>query len=207
MDALLYRILPIIIIGSLLTGCVTSPSPLPLGTMVAHTAQPAATSTLTITVAAPPTEYARPDDFRIEYYWSNGSVSPPYQYAYHITIESNGQSKAVLMCGYQDPKATGVPTSWTESFTVQQAKLDELHALLAQEGLYNQDWTQKQVPPVGGGVEEIIVTARGQQISIVTYIPASHTTAMFSAIRALVPPAIWTKFDDQREEYVKAHAK
>ncbi len=152
-----------------------------------------------------PATNIRPNDFSIDYQWSNGPVAPAYQYGYHIIIEPDGHGKVVMTFGYPAEEAS----TWTETFIVQQAKLDELYTILVQNGLYREDWQREQSPP-GSGSESVVVTSRGKQIHLsseVISIQRLTTAAMYSAIRALVPEAIWTKLEDQHKEYVKAHEK
>ncbi len=40
----------------------------------------------------------RPDDFRIEYHSSNGTVGPSYHYGYEVIVDSNGHGQVILSC-------------------------------------------------------------------------------------------------------------
>ncbi len=162
----------------------------PNGTTTELASTPESTATL------PLAEYNRPEDFRVEYYWNNGTVAPPYHYGYDIIIESAGQSKVVLTCGY--PGLLDYPGgTYTETIDIQQMDLDELYLQFVKNGLYMQNW-RELTPAPGGGSESVVVTVQGRQLH-------TSSNAMFSAIRALVPEAIWTKLNDQREEFQRAH--
>jgi hypothetical protein len=142
--------------------------------------------------------HVRPADFRIEYHWSNGTVAPPYHYEYDIFIKPEGHGRIVLTCGY--PGLLDYPgATYTETLDIQPTHLDEIYRFLGMNGLYTQNWREPGLVP-GGGSESMIVTAQGQQIR-------TSSSAMFSAIRALVPEVIWTKLNGQREEFEKAHSK
>jgi hypothetical protein len=149
---------------------------------------------------------SRPDDFRIVYEWQEGSLPPPYHYAYTISIEPDGHGQIVMIPDYP---SENVPT-WTETFQVSQAGLDSLYHVMVGQGLFTQDWRAEDSPPVGGSSQYMVVTAHQKTITLPSYLaPAQDSSAeeMFSAVNAALPQAVWDKLNAQREEYVQEHER
>jgi len=162
------------------------------------------TSETTATPTGSPTSTVRPNDFSVFYEWWEAPLPPPLQYGYTIAINSQGQSEVVMTIS--DFTSEQVP-AWTETFTVQPAKLDELYQLLAGHDLFTQNWPA-QVPPPGGAGESMVVTAHGKQITIAVYVDSDLVTKaaeMYAAVRALVPQTIWDKLDVQRQQYIQEY--
>lgn len=146
----------------------------------------------------------RPGDFTVLYEWQEGSLPPPYHYEYTIDIQPDGQGEVTMIPDY--PSDT-VPT-WTEAFTVEQAKLDELYQLMVDKGMFSTKWQAQDMPPVGGGSDSLTVTAQGSDFHIPYFVIVRQATAaseIVSAVAALVPREVWDKLDAQREQYVQEH--
>ena len=143
---------------------------------------------------------ARPADFKVVYDWQEGSLPPPYHYEYTITLEPDGQGQIVMVPDY----AFSNPPTWTETFTVTPAQLDQFYRLLIDKGLFTQRWQAQADPPVGGSYDSLSITAHGKQITIPSFvIPAQAAAAedISAALRALVPISLWDKLTTQREKY------
>jgi hypothetical protein len=149
---------------------------------------------------------ARPIDFNLVYQWQEGSLPPPYHYEYTITIDMAGQGQIVMVPDYSFSN----PPTWTETFTLTTAALDQLYRLLIDKGLFTQRWQAQTDPPVGGSYDSLQVTAHRQQIDIPSFVVPLQATAaedMTAAVRALVPHTIWYKLDTQREQYMAEHTQ
>ena len=146
----------------------------------------------------------RPSDLSLIYDWQEGSLPPPYHYEYTITIDSRGQGQIVMVPDYQFSN----PPTWTESFTVAPAALDQFYRLLIDKGLFTQHWQAQSDPPVGGSYDTLRVTAHDRHIDIPAFVitaQAAAADAITAAVRALVPQDLWDKLNAQREQYVREH--
>ena len=146
----------------------------------------------------------RPDDFAVLYEWQEGSLPPPYYYEYRINLQPSGNGEVTMIPDYPSER---VPV-WTETFTVQIDTLDELYRMMIARGLLTKDWQTQSLPSVGGSREFMTVMAHRKRIAIparVIHEQESQVGAMYSALRTLVPKAIWDKLNTQRGQYVKEH--
>jgi hypothetical protein len=146
----------------------------------------------------------RQSDFNLVYEWQEGSLPSPYHYEYTIMLQPDGQGQIVMVPDYSFRN----PPTWTETFTVTSAALDQFYRLLIDKGLFTQRWQAQQGPPVGGSFDSLQVTAHGQQITIPSFVIQTQANAvedMATAVRALLPQNIWDKLNTQREQYVSEH--
>jgi hypothetical protein len=147
----------------------------------------------------------RPADFSFEYNWSEGSLPPPYHYEYLIRLQPVGQGQVVFWPDY--PGFAGVP-EWVESFSPDSDQLDQLYQIMVDQGLFTEAWKAQDDPPVGGSSEWMAVTAHGQNIEIPAFVlpeQAAAVSEIYTALRSLVPQAIWDKLEKQRQEYVEGY--
>lgn len=142
-----------------------------------------------------------PSDFALEYFWAEGSVPPPYHNEYEITIDEGGAGSIVYRADYE-------PTDqeWTESFTVSEAARQELYAAMVEADLFTRSLAEDDDPPIGGSATELNVTADGE----LTEVPAfpqdsSGLEELYESIEALVPEALWTTFEAQRQEFIDSY--
>jgi hypothetical protein len=152
--------------------------------------------------AEPVTE--RPDDFSLVYEWREGSLPPPYHYEYTITVQADG---LVTLTMVPDYPGAGVPV-WTESLTLDAGALDTLFALLVAEDAFTTNWRAEDLPPVGGGLDWLTLTANGRTVELPPYpieAQAASADRIQDAVIALVPQDIWDKLNAQRERYVAEH--
>ena len=82
-----------------------------------------------------------PDDLLITYEWREGSLPPPYHYAYTFRLEADGAGEVTLVPDY--PWAD-VPV-WTEPFAVSRAEVDSLYATMVAQGLLRECWRQSGI--------------------------------------------------------------
>jgi hypothetical protein len=148
---------------------------------------------------------ARPADFSIEYNWSEGSLPPPHHYEYLIRLLSSGPGQVVFWPDY--PGFAGVP-EWAERFNPSPEQLDQLYRIMLDQGLLTEEWRAEADPPVGGSSEWMAVTADDRQIVIPAFVRTEQSaaaSAIYSALRSLVPDSIWEKLAEQRQEYIEAY--
>jgi hypothetical protein len=148
---------------------------------------------------------SRPADFKVVYDWQEGSLPPPYHYEYTITLAPDGQGQIVMVPDYTFSN----PPTWTETFTVTSAQLDQFYRLLIDKGLFTQRWQAQADPPVGGSYDSLSITAHGKQITIPTFVIPSQAAAaedISTALRALVPQDLWDRLNTQLEKYQQEHS-
>ena len=149
---------------------------------------------------------ARPDDFSVEYEWREGSLPPPYHYAYTITIKPSGQSEIVLTPDY--PSAA-VP-KWAETFQGEEPNLNDLYRVMVENGLFTRRWRERDAPPVGGSNQTMVVTARGKRITVEDYLVSEQQASakvMYAAVQALVPKDVWERLEARRKQYMQEHPR
>lgn len=149
---------------------------------------------------------ARPPDLRVTYEWYEGSLPPPYHYAYTITVDPSGQGRMTLVPDYS---GDGVPV-WTETFVVPAGRLDDLYRVFLAQGLAKTAWRQRDVPPVGGSHQALLVTTGGRQVRVADYLIDEQrraAAAIFDAVKALVPKDVRARLLAKRDVYVQAHAR
>jgi hypothetical protein len=145
----------------------------------------------------------RPDDFSFCYSWREGSVPPPYHYEYTISVWPIGDGIIVFRPDYPEE---GAP-AWEERFRVSHARLAELCRRMFEGGVFSTQWeTHPEPGPVGGELEWLEVTARGERY-LVPQLPLhpEPLRPLYDFIRTLVPEAIWSKLRAQQEAYQAAH--
>jgi hypothetical protein len=151
-----------------------------------------------------PTPGARPGDFSVRYDWFEGSLPPPYHYEYTVAIAADGTGTVTMVPDYP---GDAVPV-WTESFTLDQAALDDLYRQLAASGAFTTRWAEEDDPPVGGSYATTSLTANGASVSIPSSVVPAQSAAqgeIAAAINAQVPQEIWDRLQAQRDAYVAEH--
>ena len=146
----------------------------------------------------------RPADFSVVYSWQAGSLPPPYHYEYTITISSGGQGDLVMVPSYP---ADDFPR-WQEPFQVEAADLDRLYQQFLDQGLFTRSWQAESELRVGGSSEWLGVAAAGTEVTTPRQVAARHepaATELYTAVKAMVPPAIWSKLEAQLKEYQESH--
>jgi hypothetical protein len=145
----------------------------------------------------PSTPQARPDDFRVEYRWSTGTIPPPHAYHYQVLVEANGNGMIVMK-----PDYVNAGPQWQETFTVTKQQLNATYTLLTLGGLFDERWAADE-EPVGGGSEQVSVIANGQSHVLPSIVKTNKPKAasMRAAIAALVPAAVLEKLETQRAQW------
>jgi len=159
---------------------------------------------LLLSACQPAMPASRPADFAVVYEWQEGSLPPPYHYAYTLRI-GPGESGSIA---YQPDYAFSNPPVWTEPLALSAADLDALYALAVARGVLRERWADVDDPPVGGEVEWAEITVDGRVYALPAHVSAADqeaVQAVYAAIRALVPAAIWEKLEAQRQAYMDAH--
>ena len=148
----------------------------------------------------------RPDDFDVLYEWREGSLPPPYHYEYQIHVAASGSAEITLTPDYP---ANNVPR-WTETFTIPASQLDALYRRMLQLGLLSTAWRTDTHASIGGSSESMTVRAQGRQIELPVFVGPVHApraSEMYSALRALVPDALWDKLKMQLQERIQKQQK
>jgi hypothetical protein len=133
----------------------------------------------------------------IQYDWCAGSMPPPHHHEYTIRVGPGLQGEIVF---YPDYPGENTPV-WTEPFEVCEEALDGLCALVAARVL-NREWAKVDDGAVGGSLQWMSGTVDGQRFKIPSRVEGKEALQpVYDAVKALVPDAIWTKLQAQREQY------
>jgi hypothetical protein len=146
----------------------------------------------------------KPDDFRVEYEWREGSLPPPYHYEYTVILKPSGQSEIVLIPDYP---AADAPR-WVESFEVAEQDLNSLYRVMIENGLFTRKWQQLDAAPIGGSNQTLVVAAQGKRIKVEDYLISEQRVsakAMYAAVNALVPKEILERLQARRSKYMQKH--
>jgi hypothetical protein len=144
----------------------------------------------------------RPDDFAVQYEWREGTVPPPHHYAYTIAIGPGADGMLRYQPGYDFQS----PPVWIEAFAVDFTALDDLYRLA--QPLLGRRWAEVKDRPVGGELESATFTVEGQTHAIPSVLnprDRKQVQAVYAAIRALAPRALWQKLEAQRQAYINAN--
>lgn len=106
--------------------------------------------------SAPPSAGSVPDDFAVDYSFTNGSLPPPDHYSYTITIDSSGAGTYTYVTGYEDDTADPTP------FEANDDQLRDLYQAFADAGVFEAAPGLSALP-VGGANRHLTVTADGHQ--------------------------------------------
>ena len=145
-----------------------------------------------------------PEDFSLTYHWQEGSLPPPYHYEYTITIQPDGQGQIEMIPDYVSDQ---IPV-WTEEFILSSAELDQLYETLLENNFFQTNWKAQSDPPIGGSSDSLVVTSRGREIEIPSFVLPAQQEAqsqIVAAINSFVPATIWEELDLQREQYMEDH--
>lgn len=144
----------------------------------------------------------RPPDFELRYDWGTGSLPPPYNYHYTITIGPGTSGTIVFKA---DANAED-PVNWTESFPLSASEMDVLYAHLIEIGAFSKTWQQVEDLPDGGSVDELSITAYRKVYNIPAYIDGAEQArdkkAVEDEITSLVPPTIWEEWNARHVRYI-----
>ena len=142
--------------------------------------------------------------FRIQYWWREGSVPPPYHYEYSIHLSTESKGKIVFYPDYPMDN----PPVWTETFSVDDKSLCDLYDLMIERGIFSRKWTEIADPPVGSRLEWLEVAAHDNHTVVPSTInEAQVVNDIYTMIRALVPARIWTKLMHQRDRYQREYLR
>jgi len=139
-----------------------------------------------------------PADFTVVYHWAAGSMPPPYHYEYEIRITPPDRGEMVFWPGYP---AGGTP-QWRETFRVASKELSRLYTLLRRQGVFITQWRVPDEPPIGGATAWLSVTANGQRVDVPPLVvpeQAAPLSVVYKAIRGLVPPDLWVRWETRRQ--------
>lgn len=147
-------------------------------------------------------EDAKPAGFTVAYTWQAGSMPPPYHYEYSIHIGPESQGEIVF---YPDYPSDGTPR-WTETFSIADQRLDELHALIIENDLQHRDWPEERDEPIGGRQEWLEIMDGDETVALPGRASRDQGAAeVYAFIRSLVPEILWAELMSRREEYERRY--
>jgi hypothetical protein len=146
----------------------------------------------------------QPKDLAVQYQWRTGSVSPPHQYSYTVSIDAQGHGQVAMRSSY------GKSPEWKESFQVPQIGMDNLYQTFRKNDFNTRRWQQLTRVPVGGPHQSLTITANNQSFKLQDYVVKDQQAAaneMYGAVKVTVPEEIWTKLQAKRQQYVNQNSK
>lgn len=130
----------------------------------------------------------RPDDFRIDYFWSKGALPPPHAYSISILIEGGGRGTAILKA----PALNGPEQSWQETFDIAPKQMDAVHELMKRSGVLDGGPLPASDPAPGASTTSMKIIASGKEVTVSDTVGGNKqqmVAALFGAVRALAAPA------------------
>jgi len=151
-----------------------------------------------------------PQDFSVNYQWMNGSLRPPFHYAYQLSIRASNESAVVMVMGY--PTVFDDITKWKEPLHPTQEQIKVLYDFIETNKLSPGVWTHNDgVPhpaPTGGQSCSIFIVARNLGYSVPCnsydvdeeYLPKQQE--FLKIIADFVPAATWAILNGKRDDYM-----
>lgn len=130
----------------------------------------------------------RPDDFRIDYFWSKGALPPPHAYSISILIEGGGRGTAILKA----PALDGPENTWQETFNIAPKQMDAVHELMKRSGVLDGGPLPASDPAPGASTTSMKIVASGKEVTVTDTVSGNKqqvVAALFGAVRALAAPA------------------
>lgn len=143
----------------------------------------------------------RPAGFAVYYQNHSAPLPPPHSSQHSIWIGPALEGVVEMIPGDRSPQNP----VWLERFPLQDVHLDWLHQVLRDQGAFSGEWQTRRDVPVGGGSEQLTITADGRNITIPAFVTEDRVSAamvMFAATKALVPPAIWQRLTAAQAAYI-----
>lgn len=106
-----------------------------------------------------------------------------------------------------DDPGAGVPT-WTKTFALEPAALDDLYHTLAENRAFSTRWRKAGAPPVRGNDFDATLTANAASVTIPAFVVPSQAAAqgqIADAITALVPHSLWDALETRRQPSMAEH--
>jgi hypothetical protein len=147
-----------------------------------------------------------PADFVAVYGFSAGSsLGPTDQYHYAITVTRSGSGTIFMKLGFFAEDQI----SRTEPFSVSVRQLNDLFDLMVEQDIFREYWEllPPEEWPTGGGGWSLQVTADGEFYEAVTFVVDQEAVSpVRSAMRLLVPEALWDELWAWRDAYIASHS-
>ena len=144
-----------------------------------------------------------PPDFLVTYEWMAAPLPPPHHWRFDVSIAGYGLGEVCVVPGYAAPD---VP-EWRERFLLLPAHLEWLCQVMLDRDVFAGPWPSRGDPSVGGSSECLTVRSNGIEIEIPGDVDEHQGLAahqLFAAVRALIPPDLWSCLDTRRQAYAKA---
>jgi len=135
-------------------------------------------------------------DYSLEYEYHSGPLPPPHNYGYAIEVRPDGTATHTLDIFGEE--------SSEFNFTVAPAELEELCSLMAEQGVWSNDWQidDEEDGKVGGSRRRLRVYMEDRTIVIPgTVIDIDDIKPVYRAINNLVPAEIDAQIERARSVY------
>ena len=139
---------------------------------------------------------ARPDDFRLYYYWNTGALAPEYYYQYEIEISPDGSGVLTYQKGYEEDEGQ----CEVFSFQVDDEQWNEFYSWLQTHKILRSNWKESEDILMGGSTTSVKFQAAGVKYIIpsVSVLSKNERTNFYDLedqIKQLVPAEIWEQIE------------
>jgi hypothetical protein len=151
-----------------------------------------------------------PTDYAIRYQYCSEPTPPPDHYQYTIRIAQNSEGSVVFRPDYHEEH------NWLEAFSVDPGAVELLYSLMLKNDVFTKNWSELKgedsasLGVSGADTEFFQVTAHGDDIEVSchrTQTEYESISQVYTAIRALVPEAVWGQLMSQHDEYKQDYFK
>lgn len=150
----------------------------------------------------------------LSYYFSNGSLPPPYHYSFEITVNTGATGVIVYYPGYAKD------STWVYNFEISESGIKKIDEAIIRSNVLNDKIPElpNEKIPDGGSSQNLTITLPQDpnldQVPtriITPYYPEESYKEMlegiYSVIKEAVPKNIWDEINTKKEEYQKSRDK
>jgi hypothetical protein len=143
-----------------------------------------------------------PGDLVINYFYTSGTVAPPYKYQYNVKINARGEG----MISYSPDQV--FDTLWTQEFRVSKKNIKKFWDQLYAAGFFKNEWKSLDKHPIGGSYESLEITAKGKIYKIPPFPADKDNAEKFLAMaRNIFPKKILEDMNAKKEKMIEEYKK
>jgi len=156
-------------------------------------------------------EYSTDDWTKIEYFYENGSLPPPYHYEYMITIMKDLKGTVKFLLGYDDGKSPVLNYEFTftnEQLEILNKSIKKSKVLTDQRNSFRYEELTE-----GGSSMSLkitVVTDKTEVLEFNRYVEGKYKDGfekLLASINNLVPENVWNEFKQKKEEQENSKGK
>lgn len=144
----------------------------------------------------------------LHYFFSAGSMPPPYHYEYEIIIDNSGKGEYIFYPDY--PGMDENMPVWKEEFTVEQSYLDSLVSLIFELEFIEKPLITVDEPPVGGSYDRLSFFINEDVTKVPSFVikeDQERRKKVVDTVLSLVPSEIKLEMHQKYENYANSRLK